>query len=87
MKEIGSTIYSKEAYKDENMLLNLKGLTPTLLSRNLTWLWGNELKMPLLTLTEASGAVTTRKPIKAGNPQYYWNVMTKLKMTTQQVDL
>lgn len=87
MKEIGSTIYSKEAYKDENMLLNLKGLTPTLLSRNLTWLWGNELKMPLLTLTEASGAVTTRKPIKAGNPQYYWNVMTKLKMTTQVVKL
>jgi hypothetical protein len=79
MREVGIQLFSREAYKDENMLLNLKGITPAKLNRNLTWLWGNELRLPLLSLTEGSNAVTSKKGIRPGDPSYYWDIMKELR--------
>ena len=81
MRELGKAYYSREQYKDENMLLNLKGITPHRLNRATTWLWGNELRLPLLTLTEGSNAVTAKQGIRPGDPSYTWSVMKELRWT------
>ena len=83
MRELGKAYYSREQYKDENMLLNLKGITPHKLNRATTWLWGNELRLPLLTLTEGSNAVTAKQGIRPGDPSYTWSVMKELRWTVQ----
>jgi hypothetical protein len=87
MREVGQALYSKEAYKDENMILNLKGVTPAKLNQNTTWLWGNELRLSLLTLTEGSNAITSKKGIRPGDPSYYWDIMKELRMDVTVVKL
>jgi hypothetical protein len=88
MKELRTTVYDSRQYSDENMLLNFKLLEPVDLQKNLTYLWGRDSdRFPLLTMTEGNGAIKSVTPIKLNDTQYTWDVMGRMKFTSQVVGL
>lgn len=82
MREIGITQFDTKGYTDRNMLLNFHMITPTQLSRNLTYIWGKDSdRFPLLTLTEGQGLMESRTLLNGGDTQYKWPIAHRLRVT------
>jgi hypothetical protein len=61
-----------------------KFLEPVQLSKNLTYLWGKDSNMfPLLSSTEGQGLLKPMKPKALNDTQYVWDIMGRMKHTSQ----
>lgn len=88
MRELYPTIYNSEEYTDQNVLYKSRLIEPVALSRELTYLWGEDSEMfPLLTLTEGQSGLKSLKTKALNDTQYHWPVMGRMKHTSKVVGL
>jgi len=88
MRELYKDTYNTERYTDVNMLYKNELIDTVQLSRALTHLWGRDSQaLPLLSLTEGQGGLTTLSPKKLNDTQYVWNVVGRMKHTSAVVGL
>ncbi len=83
MREIQTISYNSERYTSENTLYKNSLIDPVELSSGLTYLYGKDSDMfPLLTLTDGQKGITSIKPKALNDTRYTWNVMGRMKHTS-----
>ena len=88
MREILTTTYNSDKYTSENTLYKNGLVDPVELSSGLTYLYGKDSEMfPLLTLTSGQKGITAVKPKALNDTRYTWNVMGRMKHTSNVVGL
>ncbi len=88
MRELYKDTYNTERYSDVNMLYKNELIDTVTLSKGLTHLWGRDSQaLPLLSLTEGQGGISTISPKKLNDTQYTWNVVGRMKHTSPVVAL
>lgn len=84
MRELYPTAYNSEEYTDQNVLYKSRLIEPVALSRELTYLWGEDSEMfPLLTLTEGQSGLKSIPTKALDDTQYHWPVMGRMKHTSK----
>lgn len=88
MKEIQTIKYNSDKFTSENTLYKNGLIDPVELSSGLTYLYGKDSDMfPLLTLTDGQKGLTSIKPKALNDSRYTWNVMGRMKHTSNVVAL
>lgn len=86
MRELRQTGFISEKYTDENTLYNTGLLSPGLLNRGLTYLYGKDSNMfPLLNATEGRNLTKGIKKKGLNDTQYEWRTMGRRKLTSKFV--
>lgn len=88
MREIGKVKFSSDSYTDKNMILNMADIKPTVIDKELTYMWGKDSnRFPLLTLTQGQGGIGEAIKIRGGDTQYTFPIMGRLRVVFHCVGL